>query len=848
MSFILVTLDGETVHGTAGDDILNGTAGRDIFNTHITSGADTMTGGLGDDAYFVNSVDDVVVENANEGIDTVVVSKLAQYALAQNLENLTIRSGIAIGNDGNNILRNRGGVSTLIGGKGDDVLNGSSWVTGGSTSDVTTYEFNQGDGTDTVQLGVGKSVIKLNMDASQVQFSYVNHSTAGSLSFAPAEIDLVISYQGGTVTVRNIFDPIATTDTSDKLTGAFTGVTQTTEMNHLIQFNDATWSMADLRNALNYHQIPTAHVGYEEFVGTSGDDVVGRIRVADASGRYVGDMSRANPYSAIFNPQSPETYGSAAVNWDNALYFGGKGNDTINAQGALGSDTFMFNAGDGTDTINHTNMAMYVSMGGIQTINYSDTTFGKFSPAYVAYGQNGLSAAYDIVQINVDVNQAKFLADGDNLVVQYGANDKVVITDYFRTQNPDGYARLYNDANAGIDYIQFNNKTFKTSDIQRNTLDAVNLQLRPAIVGTAGRDVLSAATAVPYLGANLEGGAGNDALTGSAGADKLDGGLGRDTMNGGAGNDIYVVDNARDVVTENLNEGQDTVQSLVSYTLGATLENLTLTGTSNTNGTGNELNNVLMGNSGNNTLRGGAGNDTLDGAGGTDRLFGGLGDDSYMVNSTDVTITEYANQGFDTVYAGVDYTFAANIEKAVLTGSENLNLTGNRLANTLQGNAGSNIINGGAGNDTLIGGLGGDKYVFQAGDGKDIVVDGKIVLTTGFDLSPMPPMGVDTFTFVNTASNQLWFERAQVGGVYTNDLIVKTIGKADQVTIEDWFSPEHFDAGAQFQAADGKILDGTEVDALVDAMAAFAPPRMGQTTLPSNYQSVLNPVLAANWS
>jgi len=46
-------------------------------------------------------------------------------------------------------------------------------------------------------------------------------------------------------------------------------------------------------------------------------------------------------------------------------------------------------------------------------------------------------------------------------------------------------------------------------------------------------------------------------------------------MIGGAGNDTYVVDNTGDVVTENASEGTDTVQSSVTYILGANVENLT---------------------------------------------------------------------------------------------------------------------------------------------------------------------------------------------------------------------------------------------------------------------------------
>jgi Ca2+-binding RTX toxin-like protein len=70
-----------------------------------------------------------------------------------------------------------------------------------------------------------------------------------------------------------------------------------------------------------------------------------------------------------------------------------------------------------------------------------------------------------------------------------------------------------------------------------------------------------------------------------------------------------------------VNEGNDTVQSLLTYTLGTYVENLTLTGTSAINGTGNRLANVLTGNRAVNTLTCNAGNDTLD---------GGLGNDLYV--------------------------------------------------------------------------------------------------------------------------------------------------------------------------------------------------------------------------
>ncbi|MBT2295942.1 calcium-binding protein, partial [Pseudomonas fluorescens] len=127
----------------------------------------------------------------------------------------------------------------------------------------------------------------------------------------------------------------------------------------------------------------------------------------------------------------------------------------------------------------------------------------------------------------------------------------------------------------------------------------------------------------------LIGNVGNNVLNGGAGNDTLDGGSGIDTLIGGTGHDTYVVDNLRDIVRETSTTVSeiDTVRSSVSWSLGANLENLTLTGAAHLNGTGNSLGNVLTGNTGNNVLNGGAGNDKLNGGAGNDMLIGGTGAD-----------------------------------------------------------------------------------------------------------------------------------------------------------------------------------------------------------------------------
>ncbi len=137
------------------------------------------------------------------------------------------------------------------------------------------------------------------------------------------------------------------------------------------------------------------------------------------------------------------------------------------------------------------------------------------------------------------------------------------------------------------------------------------------------------------------GGSGNDTLSGFGGEDRLFGDAGDDNLfgdrssffssltklYGGLGNDTYFIKFKNDEVIENKDEGNDTVESDISYTLPADVENLTLTSTKKHDATGNERSNILTGNDDKNTLKGMDNIDFLYGNGGADTLIGGQGAD-----------------------------------------------------------------------------------------------------------------------------------------------------------------------------------------------------------------------------
>jgi Ca2+-binding RTX toxin-like protein len=290
------------------------------------------------------------------------------------------------------------------------------------------------------------------------------------------------------------------------------------------------------------------------------------------------------------------------------------------------------------------------------------------------------------------------------------------------------------------------------------------------------------------------------------------------------------VDNIGDITTEAASAGTDTVYALVNYTLSSNVENLILSGSGNLNGTGNSLANTITGNAGNNTLSGGTGADTL---------IGGAGDDTYVVDNVGDVVTENTGEGVDTIRSSVTYTLGANVENLTLTGTSGIKATGNALDNVLSGNTGANTLTGNAGNDTLDGGAGAD--ILIGGTGNDTYQVGLGYGAETIQENDATADNIDVLQFLGGISaDQLWLRKV------SNNLEVSIIGTTDKATISNWYLGNQYHV-EQFKTSDGKTLLDSQVQNLVSAMAGFAPPAAGQTTLTAAQQTALAPVIAANW-
>ncbi|MFN6338975.1 MAG: calcium-binding protein [Cyanobacteriota bacterium] len=553
-----------------------------------------------------------------------------------------------------------------------------------------------------------------------------------------------------------------------------------------------------------------------EFVG-SGIDIVNTSVTYTLTGNVENlTLTGINTINGTGNSLDNKLTGNSTKN----LLTGGAGNDELDGSagldtmdGGLGDDLYFVDVADDL-VIENTNQ-------GIDTVNsmVSLTLGANLENLVLNRAAGGITgtgnSANNLITGNAAANAISGGTGQDTMLG--GPGD-----DTYTVDNVGDIVIEYE--NEGLDTV----RSSVTYTLSAN-LESLTLTGGAAINGTgnAGHNLI-----IGNSGVNL--------LSGGAGHDTLNGGTGADTMVGGLGNDVYTVDHIGDLVIEDANEGKDTVTSSLTYTLSAHLENLTLTGRTAIHGMGNALDNVLIGNTSGNMLSGGEGNDWLNGGTGADTMMGGVGDDTYIVDNIGDLITERMNEGIDTVSSSLAHVLALNVENLTLTGSGAINATGNDVGNVLIGNTGRNTLtglggddtlNGGAGADTLIGGLGNDTYMLGRGYGTDTILEND--LTTS---------NVDVAGFMaGIAVEQLWFRRV------TNHLEVSVVGTTDRLILQDWYSGSTYQI-ERFQTTTGsKTLLNSQVQNLVNAMANFTPPAIGQMTLPANYATSLSSVITANW-
>jgi Ca2+-binding RTX toxin-like protein len=278
----------------------------------------------------------------------------------------------------------------------------------------------------------------------------------------------------------------------------------------------------------------------------------------------------------------------------NDTLIGGTGNDLLD--GCLGSDTMTGGAGNDTYVVSTGDTVVEQATQGFDTVQSDVTwTLGTNLEVLTLTGTANINGSGNTLNNVLTGNS------GANVLTGGAGNDAYVVS------TGDTVVEA---ANAGIDTV--------LSDVT-TTLSA-NVELL-GLTGTV---------AINGTGNSLA-----NAITGNVAANVLDGGAGADILAGLDGNDTYVVDHTGDLVIELANNGVDTVQSSVTYTLAVNVENLTLTGTTAINGTGNTLNNFVLGNSAANVLTGANGNDTLRGALGNDTVNGGSGNDTFLFGRGD---------------------------------------------------------------------------------------------------------------------------------------------------------------------------------------------------------------------
>lgn len=825
------TIDGgegnDQLYGGLGKDVLTGGAGSDILiggGVGPNGGADTLRGGSGADIYYVLA-QDAINERFGQLVDDGAIDlvyAIGNRTLAQFVDNVTllgtenfagtgnVLANVIIGNAGKNRLLGNDGDDTLFGMDGDDVIEGGAdddRLDGGAGYDLLAG----GLGDDTYVISDGDTVLELLDGGYDVALASIDTALADNVE----ELRLVGDASSGT---GNVGDNRLVGSAGDDLLAGLAG--------------------ADIIDGGAGRDLASYA---ESLAGVTIDLGTGAMSGGDADGDILIDIE-----GLVGSAQADSLTGNAS---DNALFggggddalFGGEGGDRLD--GGFGSDLLAGGAGDDTYIIGDFDRIIEAVGGGRDTVvasyDYSlegdleDLTFNG-AANLVGVG-NGLANAItgndganlligglggDWLDGGTGVDTAGYAGSAARVIIDLAAGtglggdaegdrllsiENLIGSAFADLLTGDGRDNLI-VGGAGGDTLAGGNG-IDTIDYGASTA-AVKVSLANGaarqIGGTAQNDVLSGFE-------NIAGSAFNDTLTGDiasnrldggAGNDILDGGRGGDLLVGGAGDDRYIVDDVGDVVVEAAGGGNDMVAASVSYVLGSAVEQLTLLGDGEIDGTGNALSNQITGNmaanaidgaegadsisagAGNDRVLGGTGSDIIDGGTGADLLFGD-GDDDLIAGGAGADEIR-GGTGADRIDGGDDDDFLyGDIDKDTLNGGAgNDRLDGGDADDALAGGIGNDLLIGGAGSDKLDGGIGAD--TMEGGAGKDFYwVDdlGDLVADGGLDGAVDSVLSSVDFVLGGDLENLTLLGEAPLSAT-GNDLINRVVGNAGANVID----------------------------------------------------------------
>lgn len=506
------------------------------------------------------------------------------------------------------------------------------------------------------------------------------------------------------------------------------------------------------------------------YAGSPGSVTVD-LSAGTASNGYGGTDTLANIQNVIGSAGNDAIFGNSGNN----VLDGGGGSDML--VGGGGSDTYVFKVGYGQDVI-------------------VNGTPGSPGPS----GQLQLGAG-------LSAGNLWFTQSGTDLVIRVlGTTEQVTVQGWY---------------SGGASYRQLSSIVLANGT--QLTTSAVNGLVAGFAAAGAGFDP-SSVTSLPAALTAVASQFWSRTITGTSGNDTLAADGQNDTLIGNGGSDTYVVTQGsyRETIVNGV-PASNAAAGKLQLGVGLTPGNLWFTQS------GQDLVIQILGTSDQVTVQGWFSNayrqlQALVLADGSSIGTGAIGQLAAAMGAY-----QQANPSFNAQTA-TGLPVNATLSTALATGWSRA-VTGTAGNDVLSGYEGADTFNGGLGNDTLTGGAGPATYVFNAGYGQDLIVNGT-ASSTG-------PTGQLVLGAGLSAQN-LWFTQSG------NNLVIQVLGSASQVTIQGWFANSYSQVASI--AAGGVALSAAAASQLAQAMTSWSSQNPGfspqnATAMPAGIESAI----AAAW-